>query len=110
MQHREIIVNSFYPSALINIKDKYFVIDNGKWIEVDEDVKIIWKRIELTGKLWINPTYVIAKKSFNVLSSKKNKYYIVTYDGAKWKCNCIRNSAFRKQCRHITEIKQKKNK
>lgn len=105
-----ISVTSFNCPGILHIKDKYFVVSKGKWIEVSKNTKIFWEPEDISNLPNYSPTpsYEKPSEEFPVKSSKGDKFYTVKYDGAKWKCDCIANTAFRRTCRHITEIKNKR--
>jgi len=104
-------LEGIYPPAITTIGNKsYALTGNGKWTEIPNGVTV-----EELEKHWIKPDVYINKKEKNlenqefiVKSSKGDKSYIVKVDNQNnFTCNCA-GFGFRRKCRHITEIKNKK--
>lgn len=101
---KEIEFKSFMPPGLTTIGGKTYVIPG--WHEVPEqttlkEVKERWTQVLPKGEA--KPNYVISEE---VLSSKKDKTYEVSFDGKFWKCSCV-GFGFRRSCSHINAVKEK---
>ena len=97
-------ISSFLPPGIFHIGDKYYVCPG--WHEVSENTtlsEVMERWTQNKPKQENNPTYKIREK---VTSSKGDKNYLVNFDGIRWNCTCV-GFGFRRNCRHIKEIKKK---
>jgi len=97
-------------------KKKWIVCTGGPessgWIEVTRyygwaELESMWDKIEYVKPKEFIKTKV--KKTYKVEGSKGNKYTIVDDEGF-WSCSCPAHGFGRgKDCKHIIQIKNKKN-
>lgn len=106
-------ISTLYPPAIVNLPSGRYAIysgyGNGGWFAVDEnftmeDALARWTKLQIG---------VEEKKPENdwkwsVANSKGTGSYSVEFDKRGWTCSCP-GFGFRRQCRHISEIKQQVN-
>ena len=91
--------------TIVNLNGKKFAIftgNNGGWFQVDETVTY-----EIIQSLWspmVQPDNTNSTKNmdktWNLPSSKGDKFYTITLREGNWNCNCPA-WGFRKKCKHV---------
>jgi len=107
MLQEEFRISSFLPPGLTTIGGKTYVVPG--WHVVPEgttleEVNERWSK-DMPKNIEETPEYKIYEM---VDSSKGDKQYDVTFDGLWWSCTCP-GFGFRRDCRHLKEVKQKHN-
>ena len=100
-------IESFMPPGITTIGGKTYVVPG--WHEVPEgttlkEVQERWTQ-EKPSHTESVPTYDIYEE---VLSSKGDSSYEVIFNNGAWYCSCP-GFGFRRDCRHLKEVKQKHN-
>lgn len=100
-----------YPPTIIRsfVDGKRYAI-SGVWVEIPEDMTY-----EEVYAGWVNTCkrakenkvqYPISRKRFfKVLSSKRDKNYVVKLDRGFYSCTCV-GYDFRRDCTHIKQVKE----
>lgn len=102
-------IKSDMPPVIFESKNGRWAVSGSVWIAIGPDVTL-----DQVRSMWIDtssqykdmktpkPKEVI---SVPVKSSRSEITYIVTYDGTRWKCDCL-GFQFNRDCRHIKEQKR----
>ena len=104
-------VISLLPPTIIHASQRYAVFGSAVgmegWFVIDESITL-----DDLYKIWVrwSPSKVETKKTPNnvwsVEASKPGKFYKVRLINEVWSCECS-GFGFRRDCRHIKEIKAK---
>ena len=90
------------PPVLFNIGGKYYICPG--WHEVSCEItysEVMERWNQLFPRQEFKPLNTISKE---VVSSKGDKKYLVTFDRFGWNCTCV-GFGFRRNCSHITQVK-----
>ena len=106
MLPKDFQITSFLPPGIARFGDKYYVCPG--WHEVPKGTTLdeVYERwTQDLPKMEAKPTHTISEM---IDSSTAGKQYEVTFDGMFWSCGCA-GFGFRKNCRHVKEVKEKHN-
>ena len=99
-------ITSFLPPCITVLGGKTYVCPG--WHVVPEGTTLdeVYERwTQVKPKMEEKPTLTIHEM---IDSSTAGKQYAVTFDGTWWNCECP-GFGFRKNCRHLKEVKAKHN-
>ena len=99
-------ISSFLPPGITTIGGKTYVCPG--WHEVPEGTtlkEVMPRWTQDLPKMEKKPTHTISEM---IDSSTAGKQYAVTFDGIWRNCECA-GFGFRKNCRHVKEVKEKHN-
>lgn len=102
-------ITSIYPPTIVNLPTGRYAVASSTWIPITAKVKM-----EDLLKRWVKWEPSIKEKapnqqsdwSWQILNSKGNGYYTVSFDKRGWACTCPGYS-FRRSCKHIEQAKKK---
>ena len=106
MLNKNFEITSFMPPALTTLGGITYACPGWHKVPEGTTLKEVFERwTKYVPKSEEKPTHTISEM---VDSSTAGKQYNVTFDGTYWNCGCA-GFQFRKNCRHVKEIKAKNN-
>ena len=99
-------ISSFLPPGITTIGGKTYVCPG--WHEVPFGTKLSEVMERWTQEIPKGEDKPECKISEEVLSSKGDKKYQVTFDGSYWSCECV-GFQFQRRCKHVASVKSKHN-
>ena len=97
-------ISSFLPPAISVIGGKTYVVPGWHEVPADTTLDEVYERwTRDLPEMEDKPTHSISEM---IDSSTAGKQYEVTFDGTWWNCECA-GFGFRKNCRHVKEVKAK---
>ena len=87
-----------YPSVIVNLPDKTYLITQDKWVEVPVGSKL--QDFPQYNKPRESAIPQTIKREHKVPSSTPGKYYVVTQENNQYSCTCT-GYLYRNRCKHV---------
>lgn len=99
-------ISSFLPPGIVITGGQTYVCPGWHKVPINTTLKEVQERwTQELPKGENKPKYKIEEE---VISSKGDKTYSVTFDGSNWSCTCV-GFGFYRNCKHLKEVKIKHN-
>lgn len=101
-------VLSNLPPTVVNTLSGRYAVYGSQWFAVNDSFTMQDAFDRWVKKSYVNVQTEPISNNWKVKNSKGNSHYEVSYINKQWNCNCV-GFGFRRDCKHVQQIKQNKN-